>query len=714
MAKQRSVKLRVVLFCSFLIFATFMFSNQVFALATDPDLNDDGIVNILDVTIVSSCFGMSSSDPNFDPRADTDGDSDVDYDDLLYVYNHFGETYPIISVEIGSPQVNVKSFFYDEATNIIVNISVAPEQGVTVSNVTLLKTDALGNILESLGNLFDDGNVSNGDDIASDGVYSTKKLFQESSPGDIYLKISAIVAKDGASITEYSESFSLEALDHISDEDYSEALNFPNIVEQKYNEFLVDFSEDEAKTKTVEWLEEQPEIGKAGIAESGKGIWWVLESGILGGIFLSPEDTLGNIGSKATLDISPFYDWVATHGGDSADGAYKVIQDSECPSFNAAAPLKNAAGTVEAFKTLSNHGIIVITTHGDTWYNGILSWWQDKWGTDIDFFENWFSQVVLSTATEATEANKKLYEMDLTKHRLAISKGGRLVILPSFIIHYNKKFPDSLVLMNSCRSLYNDTIADAFIKQGAKTYYGYTEYVLVGYAYKCGKTLLEYLLEGKTAKEAFDQTIIDEGPNDLIGGFNAAFKMKGDSDLTITEFGIVNGGFEDGLTAWTESGDVRIIPKLGPLSPTEGNYMAIISTGLGSVNDSNSEIYQSFCFGSDPTNLSFDYNVVSEEPMEWVGTQYDDKFQVVLLMADGSQQQLAYESVNSSSWKAVSGIDFYGGDNTTYMTDWKHVDIDISAYPDAKAVVFKAHTWDVGDSLWDTAALIDNIKLYKQ
>jgi len=41
----------------------------------------------------------------------------------------------------------------------------------------------------------------------------------------------------------------------------------------------------------VEWLESQPEIVLAGIAESGEGIWYLLDSGLLGGIILHPEGT---------------------------------------------------------------------------------------------------------------------------------------------------------------------------------------------------------------------------------------------------------------------------------------------------------------------------------------------------------------------------------------------------------------------------------------
>ncbi len=62
------------------------------AQAPDPDLNDDGVVNILDVSLVGSCIGQ---DPLTNPRcevADTDGDGDVDMDDLTFVIAGFGQT----------------------------------------------------------------------------------------------------------------------------------------------------------------------------------------------------------------------------------------------------------------------------------------------------------------------------------------------------------------------------------------------------------------------------------------------------------------------------------------------------------------------------------------------------------------------------------------------------------------------------------------------
>ena len=142
--------------------------------------------------------------------------------------------------------------------------------------------------------------------------------------------------------------------------------------------------------------------------------------------------------------------------------------------------------------------------------------------------------------------------------------------------------------------------------------------------------------------------------------------------------------------------------------------MGIISTGLGSVDDSISEMSQSFCLGTDATNLSFDYNVVSEEPMEFVGTEFDDKFQVVLIKDDDTEAEVAFESINTSSWIPIEGINFAGGDETTYMTGWEHIDVDISGYSKIKAIIFKVKTWDVGDSIYDTAALVDHIQLYNK
>jgi hypothetical protein len=73
------------------------------------------------------------------------------------------------------------------------------------------------------------------------------------------------------------------------------------------------------------------------------------------------------------------------------------------------------------------------------------------------------------------------------------------------------------------------------------------------------------------------------------------------------------------------------------------------------------------------------------------------------------------ESINESTayWIEENkvAIDFYGGDHTTYMTNWKHVQFDVSQFAGKGSIVLRFHVWDQGDSIYDTAVLIDNVIL---
>lgn len=50
-----------------------------------PDINGDGAINILDISIVAKAFGSKPGDPRWDVRADIDCSKIVDFDDLLAV-----------------------------------------------------------------------------------------------------------------------------------------------------------------------------------------------------------------------------------------------------------------------------------------------------------------------------------------------------------------------------------------------------------------------------------------------------------------------------------------------------------------------------------------------------------------------------------------------------------------------------------------------------
>lgn len=57
----------------------------------EGDLNQDGKVNIFDLVIVGSHFGLTSSDSNWDERADANNDGKIDIFDLVIVGRNFGK-----------------------------------------------------------------------------------------------------------------------------------------------------------------------------------------------------------------------------------------------------------------------------------------------------------------------------------------------------------------------------------------------------------------------------------------------------------------------------------------------------------------------------------------------------------------------------------------------------------------------------------------------
>jgi hypothetical protein len=55
-----------------------------------PDINNDGFVDVYDLIIVSSAFGSTPGEPNWNPIADINGDNAVDIYDVIIIASNFG------------------------------------------------------------------------------------------------------------------------------------------------------------------------------------------------------------------------------------------------------------------------------------------------------------------------------------------------------------------------------------------------------------------------------------------------------------------------------------------------------------------------------------------------------------------------------------------------------------------------------------------------
>jgi len=251
------------------------------------------------------------------------------------------------------------------------------------------------------------------------------------------------------------------------------------------------------------------------------------------------------------------------------------------------------------------------------------------------------------------------------------------------------------------------------MKKGAAAAVGYVESVFKTYNKKIADTLTDELLKEKTVADAFKAAIKKHGSND--GDVGVPTEFPSNSSLIILSSGLSNGDFEAGdLRGWDDKGDVRVLQSVGPIYRPQGKYMAILSTGLGAVNDSESIIEQTFTVPAKAKTLTFDYNWVSEEPREFVGSIFNDKMEIVWIPQTGSSKTIVTKDINSTTWlpagSAGLGNLFSGGDNTAFQTGWKTITFNISAYQ-GKQVTLRARAWDIGDSIYDSACFLDNVTI---
>ncbi len=125
-----------------------------------------------------------------------------------------------------------------------------------------------------------------------------------------------------------------------------------------------------------------------------------------------------------------------------------------------------------------------------------------------------------------------------------------------FSHHLKGRFPNSVIINNSCTSLATEDFWNVFSEKGAKTYYGYTGAVTNDYVtLQTGDLLTGLVCEGITTQEAFDYSYDRQYGDGAYFGIRGYGNMAFQTDMTCG--GIMNGGFEEGLSGWQKEGDGR-------------------------------------------------------------------------------------------------------------------------------------------------------------
>lgn len=627
---------------------------------------------------------------------------------------------------ISGVTVNPDALFINEPATVTIRAVVPYDQTQGTPPVTLQRVDGSGNLLTNEGSLTDDGNLANGDEIKGDGIFSIRKVFSSAQAERIRLRIAL---QQGVLVIN-SKVFFLDVFAHLTDTELNAIKTLQANAEQFYKAFVG--SKQDARNATLALITQSTDVLQAGLSENGNGIWILYKSGVLGGLVLNAANTRGGsaawpfepmvnpyaalfsqplplqagdnqIKNRKAVVLSPFlFQFGAT---DEGAAVKQLLEDSACPAYDVT-NLTNTAVTVNTMKTLNQYGVVAIATHGDSFYNGLLSLWTDQFGWN--FFG---AQVVFLTGEEATTANKVANEIDLKKGRLAITSNGTgyYAILPSFIEHYSGSgYPNSLIYIGSCRSTFNNSMSNAFLGKGAATYLGFSEYVDSGFA---GQTAINFFTSflGDPTKTTGDSFVPGQSDSSSPPAF---FQMRGATSLKKPSAELLDGGFEAGnLGAWKASGDGRVLSQLGEFSPTEGAFAGLISTGLGFTVNSGS-IEQEVCLPSDAKQLQFDWNFSSAEFVEFCGSIFQDFFKVEIITETGTHVLFFRKVDDLCPTVFQTSLVFDRAD--VWSTGWQSQSIDISAIAAAnqgKSVTIRFSAGDVGDSIFDTAILLDKIKI---
>lgn len=372
--------------------------------------------------------------------------------------------------------------------------------------------------------------------------------------------------------------------------------------------------------------------------------------------------------------------------------------------------------TVEDYKNLSGYKVILFSGHGAYMtysYNG-----NNKTCSSLLLHQ------------ESSVSQNREYSADLSQFRVGLCSvyGGTMyAILPAFFDYYYDwgDLDGSFVFAENCEfrgtgGRENAEMPNALRSASAEAVVGFHNSVMATYSRDLGTYFVDCLIEGMSAGDAYDAALEKHGEDDSDSrsdGDPAYPLFAGERESYLVKDGLENGSFEtaSGIKPWSQTGDVRVLTKLGELIPVHQKRMAILTTGIGSAEQAylegteGSVLSQAFKMPKNATTLTFSYDMVSEEPLEYVGTKYDDTF-VVRLITANETIEIATNTINTAEWISIDGIDFSGGDQTTYHTEWIDVSFDVSAYA-GQVVTLEFVVYDKGDSVYDTAVLVDNIVL---
>ena len=506
-------------------------------------------------------------------------------------------------------------------------------------------------------------------------------------------------------------------------------------------------------------------------------------SGSFGSASGALESNKIKIQSRDVLALSPFNSELAQF--DEILPIVKRLESQSCPSYSVDGPHLNAAADLEKFRRAYRYGIVSMSGHANTYFKALSVDFKESVGWEHNGSQEilWTGEPVqcsnmsssMTTCSENTDCSPTS-ECVITQasqdswggaatglcvdHTQIDLRRGRVVmgakswgIHPSFFRkHSLNKWPNTLVYLGACRTLYNGTLASELFGLGATTVGGYTDYVTTAFAHEKAQLWFNGMLDSKDTT-GMSMVLPVSDPVNPVG----QFRFFGGNNLEITDADIINPDFESGeATGWTVEGDGRVIGQLGLSLPVGGKFMGVLSTGLGYTQQTG-EMKQTFCIPEGKNQLSFYWKFFSEEFVEYCGDIFQDTFEATLEVAQGGQLKLVSVAIDDlCAVEDCGGADPFGGPATgggcgshqytvgqcqgepgvckadtdckqgpcvfglipstvgfdkddVYNTPWQKLTKDVAGLSGSGPVTLRLFATDTGDSIYDSAILVDSI-----
>ena len=633
---------------------------------------------------------------------------------------------------LGAPMVDNDVLYTNTPSELWITVSIAPNDHLIPSSVKIIELDANNQSIDDVCMMYDDGNLDHGDEIKGDNVYSVKHTFSFASEGTKRFRVSAKTNEDEGEVEGLSAVFTLTVVNQ-----QNASMQVKNLidvhkgVEEKLAE-LSGMSAQEKAEAVTQWLQTLPAV-KSVLNEDGL-ITVKHISGLESYVMLNDEgseikggNATGDRRNTPSLPLSQ-----QTRGTNAKPGAKHAPAHASTTNFNLdiiqnknvliwgafedqfgidmeptlsnifsdsqvnldVDHLADTQCTRASLQGLNKYGIIVFDSHG---HGGNLLLTREKVGDFTSLIPDDIYNLFASVYQIATMEDNNTYYAVTAKF---------------FKNKMNNSLPNSVIFNGSCQSLKTDKLANALISRGAKTYLGFKANVMTSTCRDKADQFFTGLVGNdlKTTGQSYIADLEFVERNGSKTWYNS-YLMTGSKDMRFY-LGLINGDFEYGnLNGWNTSGDGRVITQLGTQKPSQGYYMGIVSTGLG-YTEKYGRISQSFKVTNENT-LKIKWNFLSEEFLEYVGSIYQDYLKITI--SDGQTSTVLMSKAiddfasEYSLTRVSPTIVFDRGD--VYMTGWQTSTFNISNYK-GKNVTLTIETGDIGDSIYDSATLLDEISIY--